>query len=407
MKNNSELINITIEVLTNGVFEHSPVDEIRKKLVLSNGVMKPLNIKLGLDPTAPDIHLGHAVVLRKIKQLQALGHTATIVIGDFTGRIGDPSGKKTVRKQLDKEEVIKNAKTYTDQIFKIIDSNKTEVRFNSEWLETLTFEDVIELTSHFTVARMLERDDFNNRYTNQQPISIHEFMYPLIQAYDSVAIEADIELGGSDQTFNILLGRTIQKAYGIEPQLVFFMPLLEGTDGIEKMSKSLDNYIGINEEPYVIFEKVMTIPDNLIIKYFQLCTDKSNSYISKIEEIMALGENPRDIKMLLAFEITLLYSDETNAQKASDRFINVYQKNQTPNDLKKISVEADEITIDNISEALVASGEIQSKSEFNRLIKMGGISINGVKIEDKNFSNISIGDTLKIGKKRFFEISKS
>ena len=293
-----------LAIMLKGVAQHTDIPEIRQKLIKVKEEGRPLRIKLGLDPSAPDIHIGHSVVLRKIRQLQDLGHEAVIIIGDYTGMIGDPTGKSKTRKQLSQEDVERNANTYMEQIFKIIDRERTKVHYNSEWLSKMNFGDVIELAAKCTVARMLERDDFNNRYTNHLPLSVHEFFYPLMQAYDSVAIKADIELGGTDQTFNILMGRNIQRDYGQEPQLTLFMPLLEGTDGVEKMSKSLGNYIGISEEPEVIFEKVMKIPDSLIVKYYNLCTDVHPEEIAKLERKLEEGTNPRDIKMMLAGEIT-------------------------------------------------------------------------------------------------------
>ena len=319
-----------LAIMLKGVAQHTDIPEIRQKLIKVKEEGRPLRIKLGLDPSAPDIHIGHSVVLRKIRQLQDLGHEAVIIIGDYTGMIGDPTGKSKTRKQLSREDVERNANTYMEQIFKIIDRERTKVHYNSEWLSKMNFGDVIELAAKCTVARMLERDDFNNRYTNHLPLSVHEFFYPLMQAYDSVAIKADIELGGTDQTFNILMGRNIQRDYGQEPQLTLFMPLLEGTDGVEKMSKSLGNYIGISEEPEVIFEKVMKIPDSLIIKYYNLCTDVHPEEIAKLERKLEEGTNPRDIKMMLAGEITGLYHGKEAAEGAGEHFKTVFQKSEIP-----------------------------------------------------------------------------
>ena len=277
-------INEKIKITLKGVADHTETSEIIKKFEAADKENRPLRIKLGLDPSAPDIHLGHAVVLRKIKQLQDLGAEAIIIIGDFTGMIGDPTGKSKTRKQLTKEQVEENAQTYKEQILKILDKDKTVVKFNSEWLGKMDFRDVINLSSKCTVARMLERDDFKKRYETGKPISVHEFFYPLMQAYDSVAIKADIELGGTDQTFNVLMGRNIQKDFEQEPQLTLFMPLLEGLDGVEKMSKSLGNYIGINEDANTMYEKCMKIPDELIIKYYNLCTDEHPDDVEKVEE---------------------------------------------------------------------------------------------------------------------------
>lgn len=299
-----------LRIMKKGVDQLIGEEELKEKLVRSIKEERPLVIKLGLDPSAPDIHLGHAVVLRKIKQMQDLGHRAVIIIGDFTGKIGDPTGKSKTRKQLTDEQVLENAKTYQTQIFKVLDPNKTEVRFNSEWLGKLNFAEVIQLAATTTVARMLERDEFTKRFQANEAIGVHEFFYPLMQGYDSIAIQADIELGGTDQTFNILMGRTLQKAYGQETQAAMFMPILEGIDGVEKMSKSLGNYIGVNEPAEVMFKKVMEVPDYLILKYFELATDEHPDTIDQIKEELEQGKNPRDIKLRLAEIITMLYHGE-------------------------------------------------------------------------------------------------
>ena len=291
----------TLKYLLNGTEDINDVEALREKLIEVNNQGRCLRIKFGMDPSAPDIHLGHAVALRKIKQLQDLGHTAVIIIGGFTGAIGDPSGKSKTRNQLTKEQVEKNAQTYLDQIFKVIDKEKTELHNNIEWFEKMAFSDVIELSSKVTVARMLERDDFANRYENHKPIAIHEFFYPLMQAYDSVVVKADIELGGTDQTFNVMMGRNIQKDYEVAQQVPLFIPLLVGIDGKEKMSKSLGNYIGINEDAKDMYVKIMKIPDDMIIPYFELTTDVHPDKIANISKLLENGEvNPRDIKMLLA-----------------------------------------------------------------------------------------------------------
>src|SRR5471030_2262480 len=286
-----------IKIIGKGFAEIISIHELKEKLMKSEREDIPLTIKLGLDPSAPDINLGHAVVLRKIKQMQDLGHKAIIVIGDFTGKIGDPTVKSKTRKPLSNEQVMENALTYQKQIFMILDKDKTEIRFNSEWLSKLNFEEVLKLAATTTVARMLERDDFKNRYNSNTPIGIHEFFYPLMQGYDSIALKSDIELGGTDQTFNILMGRTLQKSIVMEQQIAIFMPILEGLDGIEKMSKSLGNYIGVQDEPEIMFKKVMEIPDNLIIKYFELATDEHPDKISEIENDLENGKNPRDVKL--------------------------------------------------------------------------------------------------------------
>ena len=313
-------IENTVKILLSGSAEHSKVEEIEEKLAKVKKENRPLRIKLGLDPSAPDIHLGHCVVLRKIRQLQDLGHEAIIIIGDFTGMIGDPTGKSKTRRALTREEVLKNAQTYQEQIFKVLDKSKTVIKFNSEWLEKLSLKDVVFLTSKCTVAKMLEREDFKNRYTNRQSICIHEFLYPLMQGYDSVAIGADIEFGGTDQIFNVLMGRSIQRDYGQDSQLTVFFPILEGIDGKNKMSKSLGNYIGVSDEANDMYVKVMKVPDDLIIKYFTLCTDLHPDKIREIEKNMENGENPRNIKMDLAFEITALYHGQDEARKAQEYF---------------------------------------------------------------------------------------
>lgn len=328
-----------LNMIKKGVLEIISEEELLIKLQRSYELQKPLIIKFGLDPSAPDIHLGHTVLLRKIRQFQDLGHHVVIIIGDFSGRIGDPTGRSKVRQQLSEEQVKVNAQTYMIQILEILDPQKVEIRFNSEWLKRLTFEDVINLTSKVTVARILERDDFSNRYKNKQAIGLHEFLYPLIQAYDSVYTKADIELGGTDQTFNILMGRVLQKEYGIESQVAIFMPILEGIDGVQKMSKSLGNYIGVQEPPEQMYRKVMLIPDDLIIRYFELVTDVHPDEIARYKEELEEGfVNPRDIKMSLACEITSLYHGISAAENAERRFQTIYQQNQIPKDIEEFSV---------------------------------------------------------------------
>lgn len=378
-------------------------EELKLKLEKSLKNNKSLIIKLGLDPSAPDIHLGHAVVLRKIKQMQDLGHKAVIVIGDFTGKIGDPTGKAKGRKALTDEEVLKNAETYKNQIFKVLDKNKTEVKFNSEWLSKLNFDDVLKLAGTTTVARMLERDDFQKRYKNNVPIGIHEFFYPLMQAYDSIALEADIELGGTDQTFNILMGRTLQKTRGQEQQIAMFMPILEGLDGIEKMSKSLGNYIGVNEPANIMFKKVMEVPDELIIKYFELATDEHPDQIEKIKERLNNGENPRDIKLELAKIITALYHSEEELKEAIEFYNTAFSKKEIPDNIPELNFSGN--TLKDILDDLLREKYIPSKKEFTRLLSQGGVQLNGDKINDINIV-IKSNDVLKIGKKKFVKLSK-
>ena len=394
-------IENTIKIMLKGAADHTDVKEIEEKLKKVEKEGRPLRIKLGLDPSAPDIHLGHAVVLRKMKQLQDLGHEVIIIIGDFTGMIGDPTGKSKTRKALTREQVRKNAETYQKQILKILDPAKTTVRYNSEWLDKLNFKDVIELCAKCTVARILERDDFQKRYTNNQPIALHEFFYPLMQAYDSVAIKADLELGGTDQTFNVLMGRNIQKDYGQDSQITLFMPLLEGTDGVEKMSKSLGNYIGVDEDANTMYEKVMKIPDGMIIKYYNLCTDLHPDDVAKIEERLMQGENPRNIKMELAKEITRLYHNEQEASQAEEHFKTAYQKQEAPEDIEEIKFE------NSILDTLLKTKKAASKGELKRLFEQGAIKVDGEKVTDfQSLNNFDSELIVQIGKGRFYKIIK-
>ncbi len=396
-----------IKIISKGADEIIDVDELKNKLAKAQKEGRPLRVKLGLDPTAPDIHLGHAVVLRKIKQMQDLGHKAIIIIGDFTAMIGDPTGRSKTRPPLSREQVLENARTYQEQIFKIIDKEKTEVRFNSEWLGELKFSDVIELAGKYTVARMLEREDFKKRFENQQSIGIHEFFYPLMQGYDSVAVEADIELGGTDQRFNLLMGRTIQKDYGQESQVALLMPLLEGTDGVEKMSKSLGNYIGIYEEPDQMYGKVMSIPDELMIKYYELATDIHPDEIERIKTSLEDGSyHPRDAKMRLAREITTLYHGEEAAIKAEEQFKAVFQKGGVPEDVPTFKVPENIISDEGIDMArlIVEAGMAPSTSQARRLISQGAVKINGEKISDIKISSLKDGDIVQVGKRNFAKI---
>lgn len=394
-----------MKIICKGVDTLINEEDLLKKLERSYGEKKPLIIKLGLDPSAPDIHLGHAVVLRKIKQMQDLGHHVVIVIGDFTGKIGDPTGKSKGRSALSYEQVKENAKTYCDQIFKVLDKEKTQVSFNSTWLSKLNFEDVLKLASTTTVARMLERDDFQKRYQNQVPIGIHEFFYPLMQAYDSIKLNADIELGGTDQTFNILMGRTLQKAMGKEQQIAIFMPILEGLDGIEKMSKSLGNYIGVNEPAEVMFKKVMEIPDNLIIRYYELATDEHPNEIEKIKEMLDNNVNPRDIKYNLAKTIVSLYHTREELEKAVNFYDTAFSKKAIPDDIPELLIENGMETILDIIPKLKEMSYVKSKNEFLRLVNQGGVQLNGEKLSSNDINKvINSGDVLKIGKKRFLKL---
>ena len=395
-------IDEQMRIIMKGVDDLIDEKELREKLIKSEEEGKPMIVKLGLDPSAPDIHLGHTVVLRKMKQLQDLGHQIVIIIGDFTGKIGDPTGKSKARKALTTEQVLANAKTYEEQIFKVLDKEKTIVRFNSEWLAKLNFEDVIKLAATITVARMLEREDFKKRYEGQMPISVHEFFYPLMQAYDSIALEADIELGGTDQRFNLLMGRSLQREFGMESQIVIMMPLIEGLDGKEKMSKSLGNYIGIDEEAGIMYQKSMEIPDELIIKYYNLVTDVHPDEVNKIESQLKEGSvNPRDIKMNLAREIVTLYHGEESAKEAEERFKSVFQKGQIPEDIQTIQIKEDGF---DLIEVLVSNEIVKSKSEVRRLASQGGVKVNGEKVEDLSTIVKESELVVQIGKKKFVKI---
>jgi tyrosyl-tRNA synthetase len=396
-----------LRIICKGVHNCINEEELLAKLERSFSQNEPLTIKLGLDPSAPDIHLGHGVVLRKVRQMQELGHKAVIVIGDFTGKIGDPTGKSKGRVALSDEQVKVNATTYCEQIFKILDKEKTVVRFNSEWLSKLCFEDVMKLAASTTVARMLERDEFEKRFNNGIPIGIHEFFYPLMQAYDSVELHADIELGGTDQTFNILMGRTLQKSMGQEIQIALFMPILEGTDGVEKMSKSLGNYIGIDEPAEVMFKKIMEIPDHLIIRYLELATDEHPDEIDKIKQQLSEGENPKNIKFKLAEIITALYHSEEDLQKALTYYEVAFRKKSTPEDIPTMILAIGKETVNDTIPQLVAMEFVKSRSEFLRLLKQGGIRLNEEKIGEDDLSSVLFNnDVLKIGKKVFVRVTK-
>ncbi|WAJ23421.1 tyrosine--tRNA ligase [Lacrimispora xylanolytica] len=396
-----------MRIICKGVHQCINEEELLAKLERSFNQKEPLIIKLGLDPSAPDIHLGHGVVLRKIRQIQELGHKAVIVIGDFTGKIGDPTGKSKGRNLLTDEQVKENASTYCEQIFKILDKERTVVTFNSQWLSKLCFEDVMKLAASTTVARMLERDEFEKRFKHGVPIGIHEFFYPLMQAYDSVELHADIELGGTDQTFNILMGRTLQKSMGQEAQVALLMPILEGTDGVEKMSKSLGNYIGIHEPAEVMFKKVMEIPDHLIIRYFELATDEHPDEIDKIRQQLSEGENPRDIKFKLAEIITALYHSQEEVLKAVSYYEAAFRKKSTPDDIPTMILAIGRETVNDTIPQFVAMGFVKSRSEFIRLLKQGGIRLNEEKIVEDDLNTVLFNnDVIKIGKKLFVRVNK-
>lgn len=391
-----------LKIIKKGTLDIINEEELIKKLEKSIKENKPLKIKLGLDPSAPDIHLGHTVVLRKLKQLQDLGHEIIIIIGDFTGKIGDPTGKSRMRKFLSDEEVIQNAKTYEEQVFKILDKEKTTIKFNSEWLSKLTFGDVLKLTGSTTVARMLEREDFKLRFENQRPIYLNEFFYPLMQAFDSTAIEADIEFGGTDQRFNLLSGRNLQKEIGEEPQIVIMMPLIEGLDGKNKMSKTLGNYIGIYESAKSKYQKVMEIPDELIVKYYTLLTDVDDEKIKGVEaKLKDKNVNPRDIKMDLAREIVSLYHTEEEVEQAEERFKMIFQMGQKPKDIDTVNVSKEDF---DLISTVVDKGLVSSKSEFRRLLLQGGIKINDKKITMEKDLPKEGEIVVQVGKKKFMKI---
>ncbi len=398
-------VNEQMDLIKYGAVEIIPEDELVKKIERSIKTGKPLKVKLGCDPTKPDLHLGHSVVLRKLRHFQELGHIAVLIIGDFTAMIGDPSGRSKTRPQLSFEETRINGQTYFEQAKKILLLERVEIRYNSEWLGKMTFEDVIRLASKYTVARMLERDDFSKRYKSGEPISIHELLYPLAQAMDSVAIEADVELGGTDQKFNLLVGRDIQREFGQEPQVIITMPLLVGTDGVEKMSKSLDNYIAFNDPPFEMYGKTMSIPDELIYDYFLLTTDLSPTEIENIKkQLNDPNVNPRDLKRRLAWELVRMYHGVEEANKAQEEFDKIFVRKEIPEELEEFEIEQGDGKI-RIVELLVQTGLANSKSEAKRLIQLGGVSIDGVKINDIDATvGLDKSFVIKVGKRKFLKI---
>ena len=392
MKESLELINRGIdEVLT----EEDLVSKLKSK--------KQLTVKVGFDPTAPDLHLGHTVILNKMRHFQDLGHKVVFLIGDFTGRIGDPSGKNKTRPSLDKEELEKNAKTYSDQVFKILNKDLTDIRFNSEWCEDLGADGIIGLASKYNLGRMLERDDFSKRYKANQQIAIHEFLYPLIQAYDSIALNADVEMGGTDQKFNLLVGRELQRAFDQEPQVCITLPILEGLDGTNKMSKSLDNYVGINEDPDEMFGKIMSISDDLMWRWFELLSFRPINEVNELKKEVKSGMNPRDTKILLAEEIIERFHSKEDAENAKNTFLDRFQKGAKPKDIETFSISLDDdIAIGNL---LKESGLVQSTSEAMRLVKQGAVKINDEKIDDPKLSIEKNQELLvQVGKRRFLKI---
>lgn len=393
------------EILAENTVEIITEAEFKKKLEISVAENKPLRCKLGIDPSAPDLHLGHAVVLHKLRQFQELGHHVIIILGDFTGMIGDPTGRSEMRKQLTEDEVLANARTYQEQIFNILDQDRTELVFNSEWLAKLNFADVIKLASTLTVARMMEREDFSRRYNENTPISIHEFFYPLMQGYDSIAIRADIEFGATEQKFNLLMGRQLQREYGQEPQVAFTMPILVGLDGVQKMSKSLGNYIGITEPAEEIYGKAMSISDDLMPEYYRLATSLKSTEVKEILDNLKSGKlHPRDAKMRLASEIVTLYHGNEAAREAETRFRQVFQKGNLPDDMPEFAFTAPVKLVDIMSDATLAP----TKSEARRLIEQGGVKINGETASNVNLE-LTVADELviQVGKRKFARVTLS
>jgi tyrosyl-tRNA synthetase len=395
-------LNEQMDVIKRGVFEIIPEEDLVKKLEHSMSTKKPLTIKLGCDPSRPDLHLGHSVVLRKLRQFQDLGHQAILIIGDFTGMIGDPSGKSKTRPSLTLAETRQNGQSYFEQATKILSSKQVTMQYNSDWLDKMSFADVIRLASKYTVARMLERDDFTIRYKAGEPISVHEFLYPLAQAMDSVAIRADVELGGTDQKFNLLVGRDIQREFGQDPQVTLMMPILAGTDGVEKMSKSLDNYIGISDSPKEIYGKTLSIPDKLIYQYFELATDVPKQELQHVKQSMENPEtNPRNLKRNLARTLVRMYHSQALAISAEEEFDRIFVEKTLPDNIDEFTVG----TSMTISTLMVEAKLSSSKSEARRLIDQGGVSIDGERISD---FNAPLPDSkefvIKVGKRKFLKV---
>jgi tyrosyl-tRNA synthetase len=407
MSNGGQMLGVQeqLNVIRRGTVEILPEEELIVKLKESIRDKKPLRIKQGFDPTAPDIHLGHTVCLRKLRQFQDLGHQVVLIIGDYTGMVGDPSGRSETRPQLTPEEIDRNAQTYQEQFFKVVDRAKTEVHRNGEWFSQMNFRQLMRLAANFTVARMLERDDFSNRFKQQIPISIHELFYPLMQAYDSVMIKADVEIGATEQKFNLLTGRQIQELYGQKPQVILTMPVLVGTDGQQRMSKSLGNYIGVAEPPTEIFGKIMSIPDEQIYNYFELVSDLGAEELAKIKR--QLGDektNPMTLKKRLGKEIVRMYHSPEAADQASQEFDNVFSKKELPAEIPEKQLNHDEPEIW-IGHYLVKSGCADSTSEVRRLIKQGGLYLDNQRVDDENLKLPVKGERLvRLGKRRFFKV---
>jgi len=393
-----------LEIIKRGVEELISEEEMVSKLANSIKTNQPLRIKQGFDPTAPDIHLGHTVGIRKLRQFQELGHTIVLIIGDYTGLVGDPSGKNETRPRLQYETLMKNAETYEKQFFKILDKSKTEIHYNGEWFSKMKFDEIMNLAAKFTIARILERDDFTKRYKEGNPISLHEFFYPLMQGYDSVAIKADVELGATEQKFNLLTARDVQREYGQEPQVILTLPVLEGIDGGQRMSKSLGNYIGIDDEPDEMYGKIMSIPDNLILKYFTLVTDYSLAHPEEVKRRLSDGQtNPMVLKKELARTIVQMYHSDSAARQAEQNFEQIFSKKEIPDDIEEIVISSSELPKP-LVKLLTECGAVSSNGEARRLIQQGGVRINDEKIDDINYSFQDKGEYItKVGKRRFFK----
>lgn len=398
-------IDKQMEIIRRGAVDLINEEELKSKLARSIKEKRPLRVKLGLDPTAPDLHLGHTVVLQKLKQFQELGHIAIFLIGDFTGMIGDPTGRIETRPALTKEELLVNAETYKKQVFKILDPETTEVRFNSEWFEAMNAADMIRLCAQYTMARMMEREDFRNRYQNNLPISIHEFLYPLVQGYDSVALRADVELGGHDQIFNLFVGRVIQRAYGQESQVLVTVPLLEGTDGVNKMSKSYGNYVGIDEPPDVMFGKLMSISDELMLKYYELLSDITIEQLNSLKEGIQKGTaHPRDAKVSFAKEMITRFHSKEAADGAHENFDKMFRDKEVPEDIEVVTMKKSEIGAW-LPKLLAMIGMVTSTSEGKRMIQQGGVHINGAKVTTDEMSFDGLSELIiKVGKRKFKKV---
>jgi len=392
-----------LELIARGTEEIIKIEDLQKKL--ESG--KPLQIKVGFDPTAPDLHIGHTVVINKMRQFQDLGHEVTFLIGDFTGLIGDPTGKSATRKPLTPEQVKENAETYATQVFKVLDREKTKIRFNSEWINKLGSDGMIRLAAKYTVARMLERDDFENRYRSGQPIGLHELLYPLAQGYDSVVLKTDVEMGGTDQKFNLLVGRHLQQHYGQKPQVIITLPLLEGLDGVQKMSKSLNNYVGITEAPDEMFGKLMSISDEMMWRYFDLLSFRSNEELAAFKQQVADGANPRDIKFLLCEEIVERFHDRAAADAARETFIARFRGGAMPDDIPEKTLETGGEGI-GLAAALTQCGLTSSNSDAFRMVKQGGVRIDGEKVSDRSLQlEAGFEGILQVGKRKFCKANVS